>query len=264
MTVNSAPARPVSTNPANPAVASVQAGTVQPDQNSPREVAAQELSAGANVVMAIAAVLTVGITFAGTILIWRQVRLTRKAVQDTSLATEAMQEANRIAEDNSHRQLRAYLAVQSVTVSESDWDADRLQIMLEIQNAGQTPAILRTVALRASWAYDDGSVTLIDHTSKNEVPCHRDTPMHLPFSFKCDDEALEEKGHIVLNGRVEYDDAFGKRQKEPFSFRTQEGHFCPLFEHDFPIRLAAFSPLSILEALEELKKKPQPKPENAD
>lgn len=199
---------------------------MQPDKYQLWELTAQEVTADASVWMASAAVLTVLVTTLGTLLIWRQVRLTRQAVQDTSEATVATREANRIAEDNSHRQLRAYLSVKSVTVSESDWDEDRLQIMIEIENAGQTPAILRSVILWAAWAYEGGDVTLVRHTSKNEVPCHRDTPMHFPISFQCEDENLNNKGHLTAVGRIEYDDAFGKR-------------------------LAAFSPLSMIATIEE-------------
>lgn len=241
------------------ASAAPQAQTAPPDQYRLRELTAQEIMADAAVWMVVAAVLTLIVTTVGTLLIWRQVRLTRKAVQDTSDATKAMHEANRIAEESSHRQLRAYLAVNSVTVSESDWDDEGLQIIVEIQNAGQTPAVLRAIVVRADWAYDENSsLTLVEHTSNNEVACHRDTPMHIPFGFKCNHDALERKGHLMVVGRVEYDDAFGKRQKESFSYRTDVGQFHPIFDHEFPVRLAAFSPLSILKVIEEFAQKPQP------
>ncbi len=227
----------------------------QSDQYQLRGLEAQEDMAFWAMWMFVAAVATFAITSIGTFLIWRQVRLTRKAVEDTSAATETMKEANRIAEENSHRQLRAYLSVKSVTVSESDWDDERLQIMIEAENAGQTPAVLRSIVMRAAWATESGDRNLVDHTSKNQVPCHRNTPMHIPLSFKCDDELLGKEGHLTVVGRIEYDDVFGKRQKEPFSFRTQEGHFYPLLDHVFPIRLAAFSPLSMIEAIEEFEKK---------
>ncbi len=251
----------VAAAPAAPPASQVQ--TEQPDRYQLRELTAQEVMADASVWMAVAAALTLIVTTLGTALIWRQVRLTRKAVEDTSAATEAMKEANRIAEDSSHRQLRAYLAVKSVTISESDWKEDHLQVMLEIDNAGQTPAVLRTVTMRVSWAHDGGDVTLIDHTSNNEVPCHRDTPMHIPFVFEAQDDALESEGHLMVVGRVEYDDAFGKRQKEPFSFRTDAGQFCSLWDHEFPIRLSAFSPLAILESIEKFEMKQKLKPTEA-
>src|SRR3546814_17484005 len=63
-----------------------------------RDLLAQETMAEAAIWMAAAAVLTLFITSMGTLLIWRQVKLTRQAVEDTSDATEAMREANVIAQ----------------------------------------------------------------------------------------------------------------------------------------------------------------------
>src|SRR3546814_4768528 len=64
--------------------------------------------------MAAAAVLTLFITSMGTLLIWRQVKLTRQAVEDTSDATEAMREANVIARTIGRVQTRAYLSIQGL------------------------------------------------------------------------------------------------------------------------------------------------------
>src|SRR3546814_13014182 len=64
--------------------------------------------------MAAAAVLTLFITSMGTLLIWRQVKLTRQAVEDTSDATEAMREANVIARTIGRVQTRAYPSIQGL------------------------------------------------------------------------------------------------------------------------------------------------------
>src|SRR3546814_2236483 len=64
--------------------------TEQAPSRTLRDLLAQETMAEAAIWMAAAAVLTLFITSMGTLLIWRQVKLTRQAVEDTSDATEAM------------------------------------------------------------------------------------------------------------------------------------------------------------------------------
>lgn len=78
----------------------------------------------------------------GLIGLYWQVVLTRKAVEDTSEATEAMRESNRIAQDNARRQLRAY-----VSVSPGEFSLDMIKprehkvtLALVFRNGGATPA----------------------------------------------------------------------------------------------------------------------------
>lgn len=120
-----------------------------------------------------------------------------------------------------------------------------------MQNAGQTPAILTKVLIWVTWGFGDGDRTIISMESKNDISCHRGTPTLLPFSFEATHADFESKGHLMVIGRLEYTDIFGDIQKEPFSWRTKEGHFMPLNDHNFPIQLAAFSPLSMLDAIEQ-------------
>lgn len=144
-------------------------------------------------------------------------------------------DANEIARDGNKRTLRAYLSVDSITVEESDWDEDRLTIGIAMQNAGQTPAILTKVLIWVTWGFGDGDRTIISMESKNDISCHRGTPTLLPFSFEATHADFESKGHLMVIGRLEYTDIFGDIQKEPFSWRTKEGHFMPLNDHNFPI-----------------------------
>jgi hypothetical protein len=62
-----------------------------------RDLAAQEASALWAFWMTVSTALTVAITAVGTALLFRQISLTRKAVEDTSKATEAMAAGNDIA-----------------------------------------------------------------------------------------------------------------------------------------------------------------------
>ena len=62
-----------------------------------RDLAAQESMAVWAFYMTLLAGVTALVTFIGTVLIWRQVSLTREAVEDTSRATRAMRRGNKIA-----------------------------------------------------------------------------------------------------------------------------------------------------------------------
>lgn len=88
------------TTPNDPAVAGQKAQSEQPGPYDLRDVIAQEIMADAAVWMAAAAFLTFFVTSLGTLLIWRQVKLTRKAVADTGKATLAMEKANKIARES--------------------------------------------------------------------------------------------------------------------------------------------------------------------
>lgn len=83
-----------------PAIAESFVSNPNPQESNEREkrdLAAQEGMAVWGFWMAVFAGLTAAITAAGTILIWRQVSLTREAVKDTGDATVAMVKANEIA-----------------------------------------------------------------------------------------------------------------------------------------------------------------------
>lgn len=125
--------------PDKPTATAITAHEEQPDTFQLRDLKAQEGMAYWAVWMFAAAVLTLVVTALGTFLIWRQVILTRKAVEDTSQATEAMRKANEIAETNHRMQLRPYLfpSHASFTVDENHEPT----AFVEIKNFGQSPAI---------------------------------------------------------------------------------------------------------------------------
>ena len=160
-------------------------------------------------------------------------------------------DANEIARDGNKRTLRAYFSVDSVTVDRSDRDYLQLVLTIAIQNMGQTPAVLTKVIVWAAWGSGNRDKIILDTESKSEISCHRGILTHVPFSFNLSDSAFERKGHLLIIGRLEYTDIFGDTQKEPFSWRTDQGSFMPLVDRDFPIQLAAFSPLSMLDAIEQ-------------
>ena len=134
-----------------------------------RDLAAQEASALWAFWMVVISFFSVLTTAIGTIFLYKQIVLTREAVEDTGLATEAMREANAIAKDASskehvrhrasivrereldkerrageRRQLRAYVDFNAVEWATTDrlanpgcrWEGVRVKL----KNYGQTPA----------------------------------------------------------------------------------------------------------------------------
>lgn len=125
--------------PNEAAVANTQAQTEQPDPYKIRDLKAQENMAYWAGWMFWAALATFAITSIGTFLIWRQVKLTRQAVEDTSEATEAMREANAIARE-SHRAWLEFGAGESGTL----WvkpDCLEFCTPITLHNHGNSPAL---------------------------------------------------------------------------------------------------------------------------
>ena len=92
--------------------------------------------------MLIVSVAGIALTAGGTALLLWQLALTRRTLAESSEATNQMREANRLAIENSHAELRAYLSIKSIIVHENEW-RDTLEFEMELQNCGQTPARVR-------------------------------------------------------------------------------------------------------------------------
>lgn len=115
--------------------------TEQPDAYSDRNIVAQERIADASALMAWAAALTLAVTAIGTFFLIRQVRLTRKAVDETAKATLAMERQNELTEITSKRQLGAYVTFHSVEWALPDLMRDPYSLQVVWQNTGVTPAL---------------------------------------------------------------------------------------------------------------------------
>jgi hypothetical protein len=108
-----------------------------------RDLAAQEASALWAFWMVVASFLSVFITTVGTIFLYKQIVLTREAVEDTGEATKAMREANQIAKIASENGLRPWLKV-ALANAPKIIIVNRLpqtKIEIYIENIGQSPAV---------------------------------------------------------------------------------------------------------------------------
>lgn len=122
--------------PVERAIANPRANTGQDHEK--RDLAAQEASALWAFWMVLASFLSVLITAVGTIFLYKQIVLTREAVEDTGRATDAMRKANEISERIGEAQTRCYLGIKSASVSIGDDGNPSVTIV--VVNTGQSPA----------------------------------------------------------------------------------------------------------------------------
>ena len=195
-----------------------------------RDLAAQEASAVFAFWMVIIAACSAVVTLIGTFLLFRQIVLTRKAVEETGLATEAMREANKIAHESAERQLRAYISVEPLGIQ----GFDRQHVpygFVRLTNRGQTPA--NEICIHAWYSIERGDVgedfdptqerkIIIKHFVSQRSLGPGDT---LDMSYAIRDTEITsndsfKRGHasLVQFGAISYSDIFGHRRETYFSF----------------------------------------------
>lgn len=113
------------------------------------------------------------ITAFGTALLYQQIILTRKAVEDTGLATQAMHDANEISRQTQEYQLRAYLSVHEAIPKFKN--GENINIRFLIKNVGQTPAkikSLKTASFQGLYRdfFDKGIIGSINWFEQKVIP----------------------------------------------------------------------------------------------
>lgn len=117
------------------------------EDHEKRDLAAQEASALWAFWMVVASFLSVFITTLGTIFLYKQIVLTRKAVKDTGKATGAMKKQNKIAREIGEAQTRAYISVGKVSILLIE---SYPVIKFNLKNVGITPASSVVVMLNTA------------------------------------------------------------------------------------------------------------------
>jgi hypothetical protein len=150
-----------------------------------RDIIAQETMADASNLMAWAAIGTMLVTIVGTGLIAWQVRLTRKAVKDTSNATGAMVRQNDLAE----RAQRPWLSIE-ITFLESSAGGSLsnhwLNHDIKVHNSGATPALVGPPLVEHVFPGADGRDDIERFRSRLARACHSDFPMSRVVAPKAD------------------------------------------------------------------------------
>lgn len=160
-----------------------------------------------------------------SLLLW-QIILTRRAVEDTGEATEAMREANKLAIVNTRSTLRPYVQfgkteIQDVVVGKKP------TIAAEITQTGQTPAYKVQVRLTIGLVERDAAETIkifgvipskvgTDSTSVTYMPPGGDgLDMNCTWSVEITDKLLNlinSGAHrFLIAGVIVYRDVWGKR-----------------------------------------------------
>ena len=162
-----------------------------------------------------------------SLLLW-QIALTRKAVEDTGEATDAMREANRIAKHISALELRPYVWFGKIEIR--DVVLGKIpQLVVEVCHAGQTPAyeVRSFVCFTLLSPGIDNAKIRFDQTVKSAVPSKTQLfPGHEGLLAKQtadrplvegDMRLLAVQGQRFIGaGIVSYRDIFGKRHLTTF------------------------------------------------
>lgn len=212
------------------AVANYESKTEQPDPYQLRDLIAQEVMADAAVWMAVAAFLTFAITSMGTLLIWRQVKLTREAVEDTGKATLAMERQNEIARESMEKQLRAYIVTTYVEIFFDKSKPGHIQIAAHFQNVGETPATNVTASIFGRVLH--GTQFRCDRTrgnteggKSNLVMAKGSKPSIVSHSLELyqgltGDDAINGDYSVFAFGFIQYKDVFDRDRETEFCFVT--------------------------------------------
>lgn len=154
-------------SPHNATIAKTQAQTTQTDPYQLRDLKAQEDMAYWAMWMFVAAVFTFVITSIGTFLIWRQVKLTRQAVEDTDKATRAMERQTNLIEGAQ----RPWITIEFEPVFAGIRDGIfAVEIVAKLKNVGATSAssVFACVEIfHSDKSYRDGILSRIDEISKS-------------------------------------------------------------------------------------------------
>ncbi len=225
----------------------VESHTTNPDagyaeEKEQRDLIAQEFMALWAFWMAVFAGITTLVTFFGTILIWRQIILTRKAVEDTGEATKAMREANEIARSNAMQSLRAYVDIHSVNIVSPDPEIGRdlrpvdRELVVIVRNYGQTPA--KSVCLKWASCIDSVSPLPNDmHVAARTVSIAPGAEIKVtrPITDNAADNHAIETGDkfFLLEISLSYGDRFGGSYEISKSYMTSREDYKRGIMRDF-------------------------------
>lgn len=192
--------------------------------------------------------ITLWFNFRALRLAEREANETKDALAIAEMNAKAAVRMADLAERTSSRQLRAYVYVKSVRLEEGfAEDSNSINCVITISNSGQTPAYVRKIAFLLKWITEDGHTTVLDTEAPTIFRVHKDVPTVVPYEFQVGFDKADLRGHMLIAGRIEYKDAFGKVYKEPFSWRTLEHDFVPFDNIDLPANLAYFAIESIMK-----------------
>lgn len=172
------------------------------------------------------------ISLATTLISWFALRYlrdtfveTRKAVEETAKATEAMREANQIMAISSEAQLRPYLTITDVKF-ESVYD-NTVYGRVEISNHGVTPAIIESVEV-ATWVgpqtqiapHRTGPAMEQDYHFKDVLPPNTKDSITFDCRHTSIPDIHKDAEQFYVYGKVSFRDVFNKHHWIRFAYRN--------------------------------------------
>lgn len=162
------------------------------------------------------AFLSVAIGLFGCIGLLASLYFTRKATEAAGDAVVAAQAALDHTRDVSEMELRAYLGIEKVTITDLQAD-ERPQAVVALRNYGQTPAYGMTgwLGVNVGEAPEGNIITFgpIDFQPGAERKVMRRADR--PFGVM---EMMDEETELWVHGSVSYKDAFGKTRQVAFRY----------------------------------------------
>lgn len=172
-----------------------------PASRNESDLCAQWTAARAGETSALWAARGFWIALIGSAFLMWQIVLTRKAVQETGEATQAMQDANEIARTIGQAQTKAYLSILSLEGQRSD---EGLIFRMMVQNSGQSPALAAQVMLQI--VDQDGSRIQVLPDEEHHIPAQSSVEMAYCYF---NNKAATQWAAIVVLTQVAYCDVFG-------------------------------------------------------
>jgi hypothetical protein len=168
-------------------------------------------------------------SIAGIIGLYWQIALTREAVQDTGMATVAMEKQNALAKDTAERQLRAYLAFVYMRPAVPEVHTPEGQVYYNVfKNVGLTPA--RNVRLICHGAlFENGIPDNFDFALPDPIVHGTTIGAGLEWAAYCPpiSQALigalnaDPKRVYLIWGAANYDDVFNDSPSRRTEFATE-------------------------------------------
>ena len=174
--------------------------------------------------MAIFAGVSTFVTFIGTILIWRQVSLTREAVEDTGKATAAMVRANQISEMS---QLRSYVGPHLTYINVAPGQS--VTAKFTFQNSGASPA--RNVFFCATFTIEGTeeslsfiNIGIIKCRSLSAIPPNGQRVGGMPINIQAKNairDTLAKGSWLCVRGYIYWLAANDRHYRTDYVFRTR-------------------------------------------
>ena len=146
--------------------------------------------------------ITVAITALGVWFVKRTLEATLEAVEDTSKATDAMVEANHIAQTMGRVQVKSYLTLDNVECKQT---IDGITFRVFVRNSGNSPALSVGSIVRV--IHNDGSETLLDPEVEHTVPAHELASLATVYWLY---NFLPNEGSLLIQAKVRSTDVFGE------------------------------------------------------